>query len=518
MTTPAFSRTHITISGSKSGAKNHANNSLIGYTPRHQKQQPDYILPTLSPDSANIRDLQLQRNRGRDLYRYTPFVRKAIRSNAANAVFTGIKPLFIDEETGKKNMPLQRLWRRFVSHSDHTGDLNFYLQQAKIVQALGHTGEMFVIPRPGQESSPIDLSFQLIEADLVPISLNKVLTNGEIKQGIEYNKDGRKVAIWVLPHHPGDPTKFAFNNKAQRFPVDQILQIFDPDRIGESRASPNITSATSRSRDMQKVEDATVEHHQQQNAITGFITKPTITGVGLPNNFFGDQDPQLQQFGNGLSATVGSAIPGVNSALQIGTFKQLSTGENVEFAKLADAGRNYKDFMNLNQHSIAAGADSTYSKTTGDLTQTSFSSMREGGQEYHRGIAQNYQMLLIHQLCLKAGQWFLEAAVLKGVVTATEAAKIFIDWVSPGVPHANPLQGTTADIRKVRAGFTSRTRVAMATEGIDAATIDAEQSKDNASADELSLIYDSDARHTALSGQAVDHEIDQALAASVVDD
>ena len=486
-----------------------AHSDLIGATPRHQKQQPDYLLPTLAPDTVNIRDLQLLRNRGRDLYRYNSFIRKAIRSNAANAIFTGIKPLFIDEKTGNKNMTLQRLHRRWVEKSDHVGDLNLYLQQAKIIQALGHTGEIFVIPRPGLAGSPVDLSLQLIEADLIPLWLNKKLTTGEIKQGIEYDDTGRKVAVWVLPAHPGDHTRNVFNNTAKRIPFELILHIFDPDRVGESRGAPNITSSISKSRDMQKVEDATIEHHQQQNAITGFITKPGAEGLGV-DNFFGDETVPTKNYGSGLSATVGSNEVGHNSALQIGTFKQLSTGEAVEFANLADAGRTYKDFVSLNQHAIAAGADSTYSKTTGDLTQTSFSSMREGGQEYQRGISQNYQMLTIQQFCRRVGEWFLTAAVLKGAININEAQNIFIDWIPPGFPHANPLQGAEADTRNTRSGFTSRSRVAMERTGIDAATLDEEQKRDNESADSAGVIYDSDPRKTSRAGQAVEHELAQA--------
>lgn len=509
MSQPAFKNTHITL-GSKSPAAMH-NNEIIGSTPRHQKQQQDYILPTLAPDTVNIRDLQLLRNRGRDLYRYNPLIRRSTRSNAANAVFKGIKPLFIDERTGKKNKVLQKTWRRWVSYSDHVGNLDFYLQQSKIVQALCHTGEMFIIPREGLPFSPVDLSLQLIEADLVPVTLNKPLPTGEIKQGIEYDTTGRKVAIWVLPHHPGDHTKSAFNNKARRIPVEQILQIFDPDRVGESRGAPNITSVISRSRDMQKIDDATIEHVQQQNSITGFITEPGAQGLDLSKGFFGNTIPTGEEHGTAaLSATVG-ATARTNAALQIGTFKRLGLGEGVEFADMADAGRNYKDFMNLNQHAIAAGADSTYSKTTGDLSKTSFSSMREGGQEHQRGTAQNYQMPLIHQGCRPVGQWFLTAAVLQGIVTVEEARNIFVEWVSPGSPHANPLQGAEADNRTIRSGTTSRSRVAMERTGIDAATLDEEQMRDNESADEHGLVYDSDARKTSRSGSAVDQALDNSI-------
>jgi len=500
----AFDKTHINCQSENKAVT--ASGYLISNTPWHQKQHPDYRLPTLAPDTVNLRDLELLRNQGRDLYRYNPFIKKSTKSNGANAIFMGIKPLFIDEESGKKNMILQRLFRKWAQHSDHVGDFNLYMQQAKIIQALGHTGEMFAIPRPGQPLSPIDLSLQLIEADLVPITLTKKLKTGEIRQGIEYDPTGRKIAIWVLPRHPQDRNRNILDNKAERIPFEQILHIFDPDRIGESRAAPNMTSAISKARDTQKVDDATIEHHQQQNAITGFITRPGAADMGLPSNFWGDDKLHTTQHANGLIATVGE-IPQTNSALQIGTFKQLSTGESVEFAKLADVGPGYKDFTTLNQHAIAAGADSTYSKTTGDLSRTSFSSIREGGQEYQRNIGQNYQMFIMHQFCRRVGEWFLAAAVLQDFISVQKAQQIFIEWVPPGFPHANPAQGAVADKTNIRIGIISRTMLAMKRTGMDAATIDEEQRRDNASADENGLIYDSDPRKTSNNGQAIEREM-----------
>lgn len=473
-----------------------------GAIPTHQRQQSDYMLPTISPDRANIRDLEVQRNRGKDLFRYNPNFRKAIKSNAANAVYTGIQPLFLRRSDSQKITVLMELWREWVPYSDFQSLLNIYLHQAKAVQALGHTGEIFAVARSGNIGSPIDLSVQMVEADQVPIHLNAVGDNGEfIRHGIEYNAEGRKAAVWVMPHHPGDHTFFSVLEKLTRFSVENIIHIMDPDRIGESRGSPNALSAIAKARDLQKMQDVTLEHTTQQNALTGFIRPGINNGSGVNTDWLGDNDGQT-------SAPIGDSV------LRLGTFKVLSQNQDVSFATMADAGRNYKDFTVMGKHELAAGTDSTYSKTTGDLTQVSFSSMREGGQEYQRGIKQNYQMLLEQQMCFKVNNWFIQAAVFAGRITATEAAQVFVKNVPPGFPYANPLQGVEADIRAVRAGFKSRTDVAMQTGGTDAETIDRENAADQQSATDNELVYDSDATQRTRSGGEIDNE----LAASAVED
>ena len=473
-----------------------------GSIPEHQRQQSDYMLPTTSPDRANIRDLEVQRNRGRDLFRYNANFRKAIRSNAANAVYTGIQPLFLRRSDRQKLTELNELWRDWVPYSDFQSVLNIYLHQAKAVQALGHTGEIFAVARSGNVGSPIDLSIQMIEADQVPIHLHAVADNGAtIRHGIEYDAEGRKVAVWIMPQHPGDFTFFTVLQNLTRFPVEDIIHIMDPDRIGESRGAPNGLSAIAKSRDLQKMQDVTLEHTTQQNALTGFIRPVSGSGGSVNTDFFGDNEGQT-------SAPIGDSV------LRLGTFKVLSGNQDVSFATMADAGRNYKDFTVMGKHEVAAGTDSTYSKTTGDLTQVSFSSMREGGQEFQRGIKQNYQMLLEQQMCFKVNNWFIQGAVFAGVVTATEAAQVAVKNVPPGFPYANPLQGVEADSRAVRAGFKSRNDVAMETGGTDAETIDRENAADQQSATANELVYDSDATRRTRSGGEIDNE----LAASAVED
>ena len=489
-----------------SGHKMHALsgiNNLNGMaTPVHQRQHKDWVLFNTSPEQQNSVDIQLNANRGRDLYKFNPFTRSIIRSIAANGVYRGIRPLFLDEDTKVKNKKLQKLWKKWVRWADFHGDINLYTMQGKLLAAVMHTGDIFAIPRPGHKRSPIDLSIQLIESDLVPIGLNKILDNGhEIKQGIEYDNSGRKTAVWVYDRHPNG--NVVHELKINRIAIENIIHVFDPDRANQARSQPNIVSAISRTRSMQKIDDATLLHTEQQNAITGFITEKTPTGQGLNKDFFASEDRLPEDIINQPLATT-APIDTSNGTMKIGTFKQLNADQDVKFADLADAGDNYGEFTRVNQQAVAVGGDSTYSKTTGDLSKTSFSSMREGGTEFNRKLAHFYQDPLVHQFCERVADWFIDFAVLNGTVTALEALNLDRQWVLPAIPQSNPLQDVEAGNRAVRSGFTTRGREAMSRYGTDASDIDEENIRENERMDENGLRYDSDARHTTRSGNKSD--------------
>ena len=73
-------------------------------------------------------------------------------------------------------------------------------------------------------------------------------------------------------------------------------------------------------------------------------------------------------------------------------------------------------------------------------------------------------------------------------------------WIGPVVQALDPRAEVLADIQRVRAGFCSRSEI-VAQSGWRVEDIDAEIAADNARADALGNVYDSDPRRTTLQGQ-----------------
>jgi capsid protein len=101
-------------------------------------------------------------------------------------------------------------------------------------------------------------------------------------------------------------------------------------------------------------------------------------------------------------------------------------------------------------------------------------------------------------MCRPVRAAWLDMAVLAGAIALPDyprqrRAYLRTRWVPQGWSYLHPVQDVQARRMEVRAGFTSRSEVALR-QGYDAELIDAENAADIARADALGLAYDSDAR------------------------
>jgi capsid protein len=96
--------------------------------------------------------------------------------------------------------------------------------------------EVFVRLRPRYISDglSIPLQLELLPSEQLPLWLTMPLSNGNwIRQGIEFDKIGRRVAYHFWRVNPGDITQAPKFGERVRVPANQILHIFDPLEAGQ---------------------------------------------------------------------------------------------------------------------------------------------------------------------------------------------------------------------------------------------------------------------------------------------
>ena len=99
-----------------------------------------------------------------------------------------------------------------------------------------------------------------------------------------------------------------------------------------------------------------------------------ITRQNPDDAFFPNAAPQEATDAGGVA---GSGEQGVAVAqLEAGTMTELEPGEDVKFSDPADVGGNYEAFERIQLLRIAAGLGLPYDMLTGDLSKTSYSSIR----------------------------------------------------------------------------------------------------------------------------------------------
>lgn len=446
------------------------------------------------PSSAISGSLRSLRGRSRQLIRNNPLADGGFDSYVANIIGSGINPRWQIKDPMIK-LALQELWDDSVDEFDFYGLQNIYGQQSQVVRGMAGDGEILarLVPRPPEEGLAVPLQVQLLEADHLDESYNTIWENGnEIRMGIEFDEEGKRVAYHLWPEHPGE-AYLTRRNIAQRIRVlaAEIIHVFRPLRAGQMRGRPWLSSVIVRIHELDQYTDAELVRKKTAAMFGGFI----VEAAGIPG------DPAAWFGKRAANDSQDRAV----IALEPGTFPTLPRGMDVKMSQPVDVGITYEVWIKQNLREIAKGMGVTYEQLTGDLTGVNFSSIRAGLLEFRRRVGQLQRDIIVFQFCRPVVNAWLDAAVLSGAIVLPDYfanRRIYrrIKWRPDGWPWVDPLKDLEAAKGKIRSGLSTRAKTA-AENGDDVETIDNENAEDNARADRLGLIYDTDPRKTAASGK-----------------
>jgi lambda family phage portal protein len=188
----------------------------------------------------------------------------------------------------------------------------------------------------------------------------------------------------------------------------------------------------------------------------------------------------------------------LRTGMEPGTMSELPDGWDVKFNDPPGAGTEYAEFMRLNLMAFASRVGIPYEVLTGDLRDISDRALRLLLLEFRRLIDMDRWLYIIPMFCGRIRDAWWDAAVLDGALSAPGYATerdTYTEtlWVPNGWSYSHPVQDVEADMKAIRAGLASRNSVILAN-GDDPEQIDAEQVADNARADALGLMHDSDGR------------------------
>jgi lambda family phage portal protein len=265
-----------------------------------------------------------------------------------------------------------------------------------------------------------------------------------------------------------------------RIPAAEVIHLFRPLRPGQIRGEPWLARALIKLHELDQYDDAELVRKKTAAMFAGFITRLS---------------PEDNLMGEGVSDANGVALAG----LEPGTLQILEPGEDIKFSQPADVGSSYSEFMRQQFRAVAAAMGITYEMLTGDLTQVNYSSIRAGLLEFRRRCEAIQHSVIVHQLCRPIWRAWMEQAVLAGALTLPGYATRRRDyqsvkWIPQGWQWVDPLKETEAMKSAIRSGLMSRSE-AISANGYDAEDVDNEIAADNARADSLGLVFDSDPRH-----------------------
>lgn len=279
-----------------------------------------------SPKEDIEDNIQVLRERSRDLYMGAPIATGAIKTLRTNVVGAGLRlksqidSEFLglsDEEVSKLETTIERefaLWADSVN-CDLARLNNFYeLQQLVFMSSLMCGDAFALLPYTKRIGMPYDLRIQLIEADRICNPYNNFDKN--ISAGVECNDVGEIVAYHIANFHPLSAYRAnytwtrveAFGSKTGR---RNIIHIMESERIGQRRGVPILAPVIEALKQLGRYTEAELMAAVISGMFTVFIESKSTNddmplGSSIPeeDQLDGD-DENSYELGNGAIVALG---------------------------------------------------------------------------------------------------------------------------------------------------------------------------------------------------------------------
>jgi len=384
-----------------------------------------------------------------------------VDSLVVGAVGAGIKPQFRAADADLKQR-VQAEWLAWTDQADFAGRFDFYGLQQAALKALLIDGECFLrfVLDPAQR---VPLQLQLLPSEF----LDATRIDDRTLNGIEYDAAGHRAAYWLYRRHPAE----APDTQSVRVPAEQVIHLYVPVQPGVERGVTWLAPIMTGLHEMRQFEEAAVVRARVAAILAGFVHTPDGLGPLQPDGGL----PQLEP----------------------GSVVKLSPGEDIQFNEVPDF-PNYEQFVRGQLRAITAALNIPYEIAGNDVSAVTYASGRHALLEYQRHLESLQHHVLVFQLCRPVWAAWTRAAMAAGVLPEGDYSTV--RWIAPRLQMLDSRMEVQSIIQQIRGGLLSRSE-AVSAMGRDVEQIDAEIAQDNARADELGLVLDSDPRQRTQQGQ-----------------
>lgn len=434
----------------------------------HSRLYSDWGVSALHPDREIQWALRDLRARARDLVKNNPYATGIVEAFADNVIGwdEGIRLKPTNKANGENadgqtiNDVISAAWTDWgMPENASTDEFDSWLEvQRLIIKTWVTDGEIFIRKRKGYDNA-YAYAVQLIDADYLDEGYNVAPdANGvEIRQGVELDKNGRRLGYWFWPRHPYGP----FGHTAlprERVPAEEIEHFFIRYRVGQTRGFSLFAPILTNLKMIDGITEAELVATRLAAAKMGFIT----------NN-----DPvALEAYGERLAkvnddAGEGEEIEPRSWDIEPGLMEELLPGQSFEGFDPSHPNAALEVFLKLMLRGVARGFSMSYLTLTGDLEGANYSSMRAGllPERDHWRIIQAVVAVKVHRPIYLG--WLSTASLtpmlnLPGLWSDFSAH----EWRPRGWKWVDPLKDLLALELGISMGVDTRTRGA-AQQGLD---------------------------------------------------
>jgi lambda family phage portal protein len=407
----------------------------------------DWVWSYASADQLLEGTLDVLRQRSRELVANVPWARRYTHLLAANVIGPGGIRLQarIGTAVNKKVEEAWRLWgRRGTCTVD--GRYSWLRLQRQVVRAIPADGEALLRIVRGAENA-FGFALQVLDPDQLDVTYSvKPDRPGapEIRMGIELTGLHEPVAYHLWSGHPAEPGGRATR---ERIPADQIIHLFDIERVVQSRGLPWFLSVM---RDM---------HHLRAYFEAELVAARMAAAKG---GFF------VKRQSEPLPADVGdNSAQSLQMEVEPGLLEKLPEGWEFQSWDPQHPTEAFPEFTKAELRAIATGLGVSYASLTQDLNDTTYGSGRIGLLE-ERDTYRIHQQWIVEELHERVYAEWVRMAVLAGRLDARASLESYqqIAWQPRGWTWLDPKSEVEATKTELKLGLTTRRRV-LAERGMD---------------------------------------------------
>ena len=415
----------------------------------------DWVMSATTADADIRAGILGVRSRARDLAQNNDLAKaylRAIKKNVVGSSGFSLQVKAMKQEAGKwvvdkadSNYLENQFWEWSKPETANvTGKMSLRKTEELVAETTARDGEQFVRLIRGKDINRFGFSLQLIEPDWIDEKYNTTLPNGNlIVMGVELNPWRRPVAYHVALRNNslGVYGSSVVSGPYERIPASDIIHVYDPERADQTRGISWMASGMVKSRHLDGYIEAAVVNSRASACKMGFITEE------VPESGFGDGvDPS----GNALV----TAEPG--------TFERLPMGTKFEAYDPKYPEAQFDPFTKAMIRLIASGLGVSYQTLSGDLSETSYSSGRQGLLE-ERETYKSAQSLFSEMFLDRVYAEWLSMGILTGALNLPMAKYNKFNtpkWTGRRWQWVDPLKDVQAAKEEVSAGFKSSTMIA----------------------------------------------------------
>ena len=389
-----------------------------------------WIAYNQSAENTDRYNRETVRARARDLERNSDMANSVIGAYKRNIVGLGVT-LQADTPSEKLNNAIEEAWKEWCKKKNcDVTETQSFSQMTMMAVELKKVDGGILFRKCYLRGGVVPFRLQALEVDELDTTAMTPHSKGNrVVGGIEYNSYNKPMGYWIRQYSID-----GFSNIDPVYvPAKDIIFIFTKRRPSQIREMSDLSPTVTRIRDANEFMTAVSVKERIAACLSVFIKKtiPT-TGIGRGAN---------QQTGPRTSYEGKNISPGM--------IKELNAGDEIQVVNPTGQATDAASYVKLQQRLIGAGQGLSYEATSRDMSQSNYSSARQGIIEDEQTYIEDRE--LFDEFRDEVYETFIISGVLSGLFDIKDfwnpekkSKYLAHKWVAAPKPWIDPSKEATA--------------------------------------------------------------------------